>query len=217
MSGWKDYQRSARDLFIELGMTAANDVTIKGVRTTHAIDVLVDFEHAGISLRWLVECKFWRTRVSKLHVLGLRTIVDDTGADRGILLSEEGFQSGALEGATNTNITLSTLGALRADAKRHLLNDRLSNFAKRLEKLRSRYWSIPRPEREARWLRPEGPTFGYSGDSVLRVTTDVLMSALADSLPPDGTYGSQFLSTFDQEIENQEQAADWIDTVLDDL
>jgi restriction system protein len=217
MTAWKDYQRDARDLFRELGMTADNDVTVTGVRTTHAIDVLVDFEHVGLSLRWLVECKFWKERVSKLHVLGLRAIVDDVGADRGILLSERGFQSGAIEAAASTNITLTTLAALRADAKRHFLQAHLNSFPKRLEYLRARYWSVPKSEREERGLRPEGPASGYEGGSVLMITADVVVSALANSLPPGGTFGSQFLSVFDKEIEDQSDAADWIETVLDDL
>jgi hypothetical protein len=37
-------------------------------------------------------------------VLALRQIVTDVGADRGILLSEKGFQSGAVEAATLTNV-----------------------------------------------------------------------------------------------------------------
>ena len=74
------------------------------MRTTHDVDVVVRSKHVGFEILWLVECKHWKTSVSKLHVLGLREIVADTGADRGIALSESGFQSGAVEAANLTNV-----------------------------------------------------------------------------------------------------------------
>src|SRR5688572_30087925 len=101
---WKDYQEEAASFFRSIGLNASTDASVKGVRTSHNIDVLVKSVHAGFDITWIVECKHWKTRVSKLHVLALREIVQDIGADRGILLSEEGFQSGAVEAATLTNV-----------------------------------------------------------------------------------------------------------------
>ena len=88
---WKEYQEEAASFFRSLGLDASTDVTVEGVRTTHDIDVLVKSHHVGFEITWLVECKHWKTPVSKLHVLALREIVADVGADRGILLSEAGF------------------------------------------------------------------------------------------------------------------------------
>ena len=44
----------------------------------------------------------------------LAEVVKDVGADRGVLLSESGFQSGAARAAKNTNIELTSLKDLRA-------------------------------------------------------------------------------------------------------
>jgi restriction system protein len=99
-SSWRAYQESAAAFFRTLGLTAETDVRLTGVRTSHDIDVVVKSVHVGFEITWLVECKYWRTPVSKLHVLGLRQIVLEVGADRGILLSESGFQAGAIEAAT---------------------------------------------------------------------------------------------------------------------
>jgi hypothetical protein len=63
-----------------------------------------------------VECKHWKEPVSKLHVLALRAIVTDVGADKGILLSEAGFQSGAIEASNLTNVQVATLADLRRTA-----------------------------------------------------------------------------------------------------
>src|SRR5476649_2559669 len=99
MPPWKEYQQEAADFFRSLGLTASTDITLQGVRTTHDIDVLVTIDVAGFDVRWIVECKYWKTAVTKLHVLALREIVSDLGADRGIVLCEMGFQKGAVEAA----------------------------------------------------------------------------------------------------------------------
>ena len=68
---WKEYQEEATSFFRSLGLDASTDVTVDGVRTTHDIDVLVKSHHVGFEITWVVECKHWKTRVSKLHVLGV--------------------------------------------------------------------------------------------------------------------------------------------------
>jgi hypothetical protein len=63
-----------------------------------------------------VECKLWARKVTKLHVAALARIVEDVGADRGILLCEAGFQPGARKLAELSNITLTSLADMRASA-----------------------------------------------------------------------------------------------------
>lgn len=72
---WRDYQEEAAEFFRSLGLDASTNVSVDGVRTTHDVDVLVRSHHAGFDVLWLVECKLWKTPVSKLHVLALREIV----------------------------------------------------------------------------------------------------------------------------------------------
>jgi restriction system protein len=96
---WCDYQEETAAFFRSLGLDAQTNVTVQGVRTQHDIDVLVKMHHAGFDVTWAIECKHWKSKVSKLHVVGLRSIVQEIGADRGILLCEAGFQSGAIEAA----------------------------------------------------------------------------------------------------------------------
>ena len=109
---WQNYQEQAAAFFRSLGMDAKTDVTVQGIRTTHDVDVLVKSRHVGFDVTWIVECKCWQNPVNKLHVLALREIVADTGADRGILLSERGFQIGAKEAAALTNVHLQSLACL---------------------------------------------------------------------------------------------------------
>lgn len=113
---WKDYQREVADFFRELGLTAYEDAQVQGVRTNHIIDVFIVFEFFGIVTRWIVECKHWTRRIPKERVFALRSIADDIGADRAFLVSQRGFQVGALAAATATNVELVTLSDLRERA-----------------------------------------------------------------------------------------------------
>jgi restriction system protein len=114
MADWSDYQENTAEFFRNIGLYAMTDETIRGARTSHNVDVVVRSNHLGFDLLWLVECKHWNTPVSKLHVLALREIVSDTGADRGIMMAESGYQSGAVEAANLTNVQLTSLAELRA-------------------------------------------------------------------------------------------------------
>jgi restriction system protein len=69
------------------------------------------------------------TRVNKLHVSALKDIVNDLAADRGLLMSEKGIQSGAIQLASVKNITLSSLDDLRANAAEDLLAARVTAAA----------------------------------------------------------------------------------------
>ncbi len=182
-AAWKEYQDEAADFFRKLGLDAQTDVTMKGVRTTHDIDVLVKSHHVGFDVTWIVECKHWKSRVSKLHVLALREIVSDLGADRGILLSENGFQSGAEEAAILTNVQVTSLAALEGTAKPAILAMRLRELYDRVEDCRDRYWDIPKQERIKFGLRTEVFEVGYSGAQVLQYADDLLKKALRGTCP----------------------------------
>ena len=115
---WREYQRAAAGFFDSLDMQTEIEAAVVGARGgEHKIDVLVTFTAYGIDHVWLVECKLWKTRVPKEKVLAFRSIVDEVGADRGFLLSESDFQSGAVTQARFTNITLTNLEDLRANAE----------------------------------------------------------------------------------------------------
>lgn len=91
---WRDYQDESAAFFRSLGLEAATDERIEGARAVHAVDVAVRSNQAGLRQLWIVECKLCKRRVEKVHVLALQSIVQDVGADRGILLSESGFNPG---------------------------------------------------------------------------------------------------------------------------
>lgn len=184
-TNWKEYQEEAAQFFRNLGLDAQTDITVQGVRTTHDIDVLVKSHHLGFDVTWVVECKHWATKVSKLHVLGLREIVADLGADRGILLAENGYQSGAIEAANLTNVHLTSL----LDAQTHASSDvaamRLRELYDRIEICRERYWDIPKEKRIESGLRQEVGCPGYSGFHIFQLVDDVMPKAFRGAFPID--------------------------------
>ncbi|EOC9236919.1 restriction endonuclease [Enterobacter hormaechei] len=105
---WRVYQEATAEVFRRLGCNALVDYRANGVRATHDIDVYATFLRSGILCTWVIECKLWKTRVPKEKVLALKSIIDDLGADRGIMVSEVGFQPGAQDAARGSNITLVT-------------------------------------------------------------------------------------------------------------
>ena len=180
---WSEYQEEAAEFFRSLGLEATTNVTVKGIRTTHSIDVLVKSCHAGFEVCWIVECKHWNSRVSKLHVLALREIVTDTGSDRGILLAEKGFQSGAAEAATLTNVHLTSLAETRKEASAEVSRMRLTDLYDRVETCRERYWSISKSVRINHGLRTDVFESGYSGSSVITFAQDALRKSFRGSYP----------------------------------
>ncbi|MFL0588091.1 restriction endonuclease [Sphingomonas olei] len=180
---WKEYQEEAAEFFRGLGLSAETDVTLKGVRTTHDIDVVVKSKHVGFEVLWLVECKHWKSPVSKLHVLGLREIVNDLGADRGILLCESGFQAGAIEAANLTNVQVTSLAALAIDTRKDVSAMRLRELYDRVEQCNDRYWELDKPYRKAVGLRPDLAETGYSGARVVEFSRELLSKAFRGLYP----------------------------------
>jgi hypothetical protein len=113
---WRQYQEDAASHFRSLGFVAKVETKLRGARSLHSVDIFVTFTVGGVVTRWIVECKCWRSPVKKLHVAALSEISKDVGADRAFILSEVGFQPGAISAARCTNISLTSLEDLRTEA-----------------------------------------------------------------------------------------------------
>jgi len=186
MKDWEKYQEEAASYFRSLGLDACTNYTVKGARTTHDVDVFVRSHHVGFDITWIVECKYWKTAVSKLHVLALREIVADVGADRGILLSESGFQSGAIEAANLTNVQVTSIDEMHKTAGESINAMRLRELFDQVGICKDRYWEIPKNERIRTGLRQDVGGYGYSGDVAIKVCTELLSRAFRGTYPFQG-------------------------------
>lgn len=106
-STWEELQDLVALLLNQAGYYAVSPYTIDTVRGTVEVDVFV--ESPDVFVKTIIcECKFWSTPVPKEKVHAFRTVVHDSGAALGLLISRVGFQSGAIEAAKLSNVRLLT-------------------------------------------------------------------------------------------------------------
>ena len=194
---WKQYQEGVAQLFRELGCDVATDLVVEGVRGKDAIDVSIRFVRFGLRQHWIVECKLWGRPVPKEKVRALKSIVDNIGADRGLLIAEAGHQSGAFAAARSTNITLISLADLRESAKAELLSLGLSEVRRRATVMKNYLFSLYNRESYG----PYGGTWklkpGVDGSDVIRLGGAASMIDMSEQaqlgkfpvvvmFPPDG-------------------------------
>ena len=118
---WREYQESVAEVFRKVGCRAEVDKTVTGARGLHEIDVYVTFEKFGHECHWIIQCKLWSRPVDKSVVQTLHSIVQNVGADRGVIFCENGFQSGAHTAAQHTNILLQgSIEDFRLTAQLHM-------------------------------------------------------------------------------------------------
>ncbi len=153
-TSWREYQESTANFFRRLGLSAQIECEVDGARGRHAIDVYVEGQLYGIPFKWIIECKAWKSSIPKEKVMALGAIVQDVGADRGFLLSESGFQSGALRVARNTNITLSSLDDLSAASDEVVADAAIGELHWRLQKAQNRLREIKRNQFDNDYFPP---------------------------------------------------------------
>ena len=111
---WQQLEELVRDIFVECGVRAQRQASLPLLRSSVNVDVLAEETKDGTTLRTICECKNWKTNVPQEVVYGFRTVVTETGAHRGYIISKAGFQSGAMAAAASTNITLATFAQFQA-------------------------------------------------------------------------------------------------------
>ena len=132
---------------------------------------------------WPIVCKRWNKAVSKDTVLTLRSIVNDTGADRGFMMAESGYQSGAVEAAMLTNITLTSIADLKVILSVEIGMAKLRSILERVDSCRDRYWIMSKEDRIALGLRPDVLTDGYRSTQVMDAVDATARHALHRGFP----------------------------------
>jgi len=186
-SEWYKFQERICTHFKSIGARAQTNVTVQGIRTTHDIDILVETKFLGQDLTWIVEAKNWKSKVNKLHVLGLRAIVEDIGADRGFIVSQKGFQSGAIEAANKSNIRLISFDELVAQTNELIQTEIIKTYEKRLNLIEHRYWSHNKRNRIKYGLRGDiwDYPLNFSGNILLMTARRAINDARKNEYPID--------------------------------
>ena len=164
---WKKYEQQAAEFFRSLGCHVEIGATIKGARAKHKIDVWVVFTRFGIETKWVVDCKFWRKPVTKEKVLALTGVAQDVGADRGVLVSQRGFQAGAVRAAEHTNVTLTSLEDLKRTAQNDLILSALQTLETKAIAVRYGLHELYSSERTGPGSITAKPLPGVDGKAVM--------------------------------------------------
>jgi restriction system protein len=102
---WKDLECQAARILAECGFDVAVQKNVRLARGDVKVDVYAVDDGTPPTVI-LAECKHWATPVSKAVVHAFRSVVSDSGANTGLLVSSGGFQGGARDAACHTNIHL---------------------------------------------------------------------------------------------------------------
>lgn len=104
---WKELQNNVAEILNECGYETLVEKTIQTVRGNVTIDCFAEKQNGHRTIIF-AECKFWSKRIPQSIVHSFRTVVNDSGANSGFIISKAGFQKGAIDAVENSNITLMT-------------------------------------------------------------------------------------------------------------
>ena len=103
---WRELEWKVTEIFSQCGFIAYNNAEIQTVRGTVNVDVLAIDNNVTPNTTVLIECKHWNANIPQTVIHSFRTIVNDYGANHGLIICKNGFQSGSYEAIKNTNIKL---------------------------------------------------------------------------------------------------------------
>lgn len=110
---WMDLQQRVGQIFEILGFQVEIEKTIPlGARGKVTIDVYCQRKRWDGVEKVIVECKNWKENIPQTVIHSVRSIAVDLGANSAFVVSKKGFQSGAIEGVTDTVVKLLTFDEL---------------------------------------------------------------------------------------------------------
>lgn len=112
---WRALQQETARILSECGFSTEVEKTIETARGKVEIDVYAEETIKGRRYSILCECKHWKAKVPQQVIHGFRTVIADSGANLGYIVSSAGFQSGALSAAELTNVRLMTWEEFQAE------------------------------------------------------------------------------------------------------
>lgn len=103
-SNWRDLQTGVQRIFRNVGMSANVEVDIETPRGSVNVDVLATDVRSVDKIKYIVECKNWGSAIPQSVVHSFTTVMHETGANIGFIISKHGLQQGAERYTRNTNI-----------------------------------------------------------------------------------------------------------------
>jgi restriction system protein len=105
---WKDLQNKVGEILQGCGFQVEIEKSIQSVRGSVEIDVYAIEEVDGRVYSVLCECKYWKNNIPQTIIHAFRTVVNDTGCNKGYIITTSKFQKGANESSFKSNVELLT-------------------------------------------------------------------------------------------------------------
>ncbi len=102
---WQELEARVAQVLVDCGYDVEVQKNVPLARGNVNVDVWAD-DHSSPPHVIAIECKHWATAATKNVVHGFRTVVGDSGANTGLIVSSAGFQEGAVEAAAYSNVRL---------------------------------------------------------------------------------------------------------------
>jgi len=101
---WRELQNSVHRLLTEIGLNAEIEKKVTTPRGKVEIDVWAIDENSVDQICYVVECKNWEATIPQSVVHSFTTVMHETGANIGFIISKNRLQPGAVDYTQNTNI-----------------------------------------------------------------------------------------------------------------
>ncbi|MBK7223502.1 MAG: restriction endonuclease [Saprospiraceae bacterium] len=111
---WKEYEEITKYVYETLGNAAGTKIVGHG-RTckvegksgvSHQIDILTSHSDGVHNYRTAIECKYWDKKINKEIVMKIAEIIEDSGINKGVVVSKMGFTEDAISFAEYKNVGL---------------------------------------------------------------------------------------------------------------
>lgn len=111
---WKQYEGFTKYIYETLGkesgvevISYGNNCIVRGKsKVNHQIDVLTRHSDGLHSYRTAIECKYWEKKINKDIVMKVSDVIEDTGIEKGVIVSKKGFTPDGIKFAKYKNIGL---------------------------------------------------------------------------------------------------------------
>lgn len=111
---WKNYEAITKYIYETLGEQSGVKIIGYGSMCkavgksglSHQIDVITSHSDGIHAYKTAIECKYWKDKINKDIVMKLAETIEDTGINKGIIVSRSGFTQDGIEFAKYRNIGL---------------------------------------------------------------------------------------------------------------
>lgn len=111
---WKTYESITKYIYEALGKEFGVKIKCHGNTckvvgksgVEHQIDVLTSLSDGIHTYLTAIECKYWKEKVNKDTVMKLAEIMNDSGINKGIIVSKNGFTKDGIDYAKHKNIEI---------------------------------------------------------------------------------------------------------------